>query len=550
MIRKARMHFICITMCILTGVLLLPMVALNVIPRVLTYNQSKTMLQKAVENEICMRTNSKKPDEPPLERYTVVESTTGTTVTEMVSLTVSTDNTAIVTMSSLETNVEAMNTTVPVAKKESSTTTMLQTEAISSTIQQPILTKPVETKSPVLSTEKDNNQYPDRPFPDEEMPWKPEEPWHPQMERMVYQEEAQTFLLSANNIIPDKKKEWKPFQKENDMDYFLLVLKQDGTIQEALHAEEYTENDLMALVSYVEGSQKQDGYCDTIQYYAQKYEKGKIIAFTDCSKDRLFLQKLLFVSAIVFILMEILVLLLTMLLTKRAMRPMQISFEKQKQFISDAGHELKTPLTIISANADILQDEIGESKWLDYIRMQTERMRILVDEMMALTKLEHTDVIGIQERFHLSSLVETTVLPFESQAFEQQKKLNIFIQPDLYFVGEPEQIRRMIGIFIDNAFKYGEERGEIRVSLQESGGRVMLEVYNTGKGIRMDEKEKIFERFYRSDSSRARSTGGYGLGLSIAKKVAETHKIKLDVTCEEGKWIMFTLLFPPASKKK
>ena len=180
-----------------------------------------------------------------------------------------------------------------------------------------------------------------------------------------------------------------------------------------------------------------------------------------------------------------------MMLTKRAMQPMQISFEKQKQFISDAGHELKTPLTIISANADILQDEIGENKWLDYIRMQTERMRILVDEMMTLTKMEHSSATATAERFNLSSAVETMALPFESQAFEQQKKFEIDIQPELYFQGNPEQIRRMIGILIDNAFKYSAEHGAIRVSLkEEAGGRSVLEVYNTGKGVREDEKEK------------------------------------------------------------
>jgi len=238
-----------------------------------------------------------------------------------------------------------------------------------------------------------------------------------------------------------------------------------------------------------------------------------------------------------------------MMLTKRAMQPMQISFEKQKQFISDAGHELKTPLTIISANTDILQDEIGENKWLDYIRMQTERMRILVDEMMTLTKMEHSSATATAERFNLSSAVETMALPFESQAFEQQKKFEIDIQPELYFQGNPEQIRRMIGILIDNAFKYSAEHGAIRVSLkEEAGGRSMLEVYNTGKGVREDEKEKIFERFYRSDSSRARATGGYGLGLSIAKSVADAHKMKIEVNSEPEHWITFTVWFPAQKK--
>ena len=299
----------------------------------------------------------------------------------------------------------------------------------------------------------------------------------------------------------------------------------------------------------IQKKEKHDGRLNTLQYYAQDYPKGTIIAFIDCAKDLSFLRQLLILSIIIFILMESVVLVLTMMLTKRAMRPMQISFEKQKQFISDAGHELKTPLTIISANADILQDEIGENKWLNYIRMQTERMRVLVDEMMALTKMEYNNNLDTAERFNLSSAVETMALPFESQAFEQKKQFRIMVQPDLYFHGNSEQIRRMIGILIDNAFKYSAEHGEIKVSLkEETGGRAVLEVYNTGKGIREEEKEKIFERFYRSDSSRARATGGYGLGLSIAKSVAEAHKIKIEVNSEPEHWITFTLLFPPQKK--
>lgn len=342
-----------------------------------------------------------------------------------------------------------------------------------------------------------------------------------------------------------------PPKEEHDTDYFLAVLDQQGNMIETVQADwyDYTEEQVAALVAQVQKQNKQDGKYESLQYYAQDFQKGTIISFMDCSKDQKFLQQLLFISIVVFLLMESIVFGLTMMLTKRAMQPMQISFEKQKQFISDAGHELKTPLTIISANADILQDEIGENKWLDYIRMQTERMRILVDEMMTLTKMEHSSATATAERFNLSSAVETMALPFESQAFEQQKKFEIDIQPELYFQGNPEQVRRMIGILIDNAFKYSAEHGAIRVSLkEEAGGRSVLEVYNTGKGIREDEKEKIFERFYRSDSSRARATGGYGLGLSIAKSVADAHKMKIEVNSEPEHWITFTVWFPAQKK--
>ena len=139
------------------------------------------------------------------------------------------------------------------------------------------------------------------------------------------------------------------------------------------------------------------------------------------------------------------------------MRPMQETFERQRQFISDAGHELKTPLTIISANVDILHDEIGENKWLSYIQSQAERMRVLVGEMMNLTKLEMGDKEKDFVDFSLSETVSGAALPFEGQAFEQEKQLELEIQEDISYHGNPDQIKQLVGIFMDNALKYSKE---------------------------------------------------------------------------------------------
>lgn len=552
MIRHVRRHFICFTMCILTGAVLLPMIALNAIPTLMSYNQNKTILQQAVQNEIRMR-NPKpdlKPDGQPFEMdpFTVTTaaiSTTAVTRRETTTTTVTTTVTATETAPSkstmqTQTNRLPQETTIKVTE----TKPPLQTYPTSQTILKPPLqtypTSQVIIKPPQDIPDHRDNWQDDRPPYDDHDPWQPH-PWN-----------ASISLFSQTTA----QKKWNkepPSPKENNAsDYFLAVLDRNGNMTETIQADwyAYTEEEVQAFVQAVQKTQKKDGRLDTLQFYEQDYQLGSIIGFIDCSKDLRFLRQLIIISIIIFILMESIVLFLTMMLTKRAMLPMQISFEKQKQFISDAGHELKTPLTIISANADILQDEIGENKWLNYIRMQTERMRVLVDEMMALTKMEYNDhILDTAERFDLSAAVETMALPFESQAFEQQKKFLIEVQPDLYFHGNSEQIRRMIGILIDNAFKYSAEHGEIKVSLrEEANGRAILDVYNTGKGIREDETEKIFERFYRSDSSRARTTGGYGLGLSIAKSVAEAHKIKIEVNSVPENWITFTLLFPPQKK--
>lgn len=573
MIRHVRRHFICFTMCILTGAVLLPMIALNVIPAFMSYNQNKTVLQQAVQNEIRLRSPkpSKQPDKQPSENDPFTQTTTvvsGTTVS--VSVTSTTTTTEIT--AGITTDAPAEQTQAPPepAVQESHTKPAAMTT-------QPVMTKPA---APVVTTQnvqtRPNDPNPDYP-PDDNHDNPPPYPddWHrpPEQDPWWWHDhgnyhDADTSFnscgvpgaamlsympLTAAVITDGKKPEDAGFppKEEHDTDYFLAVLDQQGNMTETIQADwyDYTEEQVAALVAQVQKQNKQDGKYESLQYYAQDFQKGTIISFMDCSKDQKFLRQLLFISIVVFLLMESIVFGLTMMLTKRAMQPMQISFEKQKQFISDAGHELKTPLTIISANTDILQDEIGENKWLDYIRMQTERMRILVDEMMTLTKMEHSSATATAERFNLSSAVETMALPFESQAFEQQKKFEIDIQPELYFQGNPEQIRRMIGILIDNAFKYSAEHGAIRVSLkEEAGGRSVLEVYNTGKGVREDEKEKIFERFYRSDSSRARATGGYGLGLSIAKSVADAHKMKIEVNSEPEHWITFTVWFPAQKK--
>ena len=303
------------------------------------------------------------------------------------------------------------------------------------------------------------------------------------------------------------------------IDHFLCFANSDGTLTRLDGTDSYTEEDAQTLLDYVLQKDKADGWYGNLQYFRRDYAMGTLVVFSDRSAERLLLHKVLLVSILVFLLMEGVVFALTMILTKRAMRPMQETFERQRQFISDAGHELKTPLTIISANVDILHDEIGENKWLSYIQSQAERMRVLVGEMMNLTKLEMGDK---QKDFVDFSLSEAVSIRYH---------------------GNPDQIKQLVGIFIDNALKYSEEHGQIRVTLQQTQNKKVLKVYNTGKGIPESEKEKIFQRFYRSDASRSRATGGYGLGLSIAQSIADAHKIRIQVESEYEHWICFVLTF-------
>ena len=226
-------------------------------------------------------------------------------------------------------------------------------------------------------------------------------------------------------------------------------------------------------------------------------------------------------------------------LSKKSIQPIREAFDKQKQFVSDASHELKTPLTVISTNADVLEGEIGDNKWLNYIKSQTDRMSVLVNDLLNLTRLENSNNELERRYFNLSKAIANTALPFECQAFESNKKFEVNIEDNIMLNGSEKHIKQMAAIFIDNALKYSNDGGTIQVTLKRSGERKLFSVYNTGQGIKETDTEKIFERFYRSDESRNRATGGYGLGLAIAKSVADKHKFKIHVLNQPGKSVCF-----------
>ena len=229
-------------------------------------------------------------------------------------------------------------------------------------------------------------------------------------------------------------------------------------------------------------------------------------------------------------------------ISKKIMQPLKTAFDKQKQFISDASHELKTPLTVISANADVLSGEIGENKWLNYIRSQTDRMNVLVNDLLNLTRLENNTGDFIRTDFDLSKAIINTALPFECQAFESNKTFQVNVEEGIALNGSERHIKQMAAIFIDNALKYSNDGGTVIVTLKKQGDKKLFSVYNTGEGVKNSEKDKIFERFYRSDDSRSRATGGYGLGLAIARSIIDRHKFKITVDNEEGKSIRFTVI--------
>ena len=258
------------------------------------------------------------------------------------------------------------------------------------------------------------------------------------------------------------------------------------------------------------------------RYKLSNEGEGSVVVFVDGSVNRSAVAQFLIISAIVLILTSLIILLLIIVLSKRVMKPVAESYDKQKQFITDANHELKTPLTLILANLDIAESELGENEWLEDIRSEGMRMTELVNQLVALTRMDEENQCVAHGKIALSELVLDTVSEFKSLAESHGKSITLDVDSDITTDGDEIMIRRLVGILMDNAVKYCDENGEICVKLRKRRN-VVLTVENTHRNVSDVELDRLFDRFYRSDKARAYS-GGYGIGLSIAKAIVQAHK--------------------------
>ena len=323
------------------------------------------------------------------------------------------------------------------------------------------------------------------------------------------------------------------------IDYFAIMADTNGKYLATLFNDYIIDERAQRYTNAIINDRKDTGMINSYQYYRASKPNGTIMILTDKSSEKDMLNQLKRTTIIVGLIALVVLSVLAYFLSKKSIQPIREAFDKQKQFVSDASHELKTPLTVISTNADVLEGEIGDNKWLNYIKSQTDRMSVLVNDLLNLTRLENSNNELERRYFNLSKAIANTALPFECQAFENNKKFEVNIEDNIMLSGSEKHIKQMAAIFIDNALKYSNEGGTVQVTLKRSGERKLLSVYNTGQGIKETDTEKIFERFYRSDESRNRATGGYGLGLAIAKSVADKHKFKIHVLNQPGKSVCF-----------
>lgn len=236
---------------------------------------------------------------------------------------------------------------------------------------------------------------------------------------------------------------------------------------------------------------------------------------------------------------------ISLFFASRAVKPIQAAFEKQQQFVADASHELRTPLTVIRTQLALLGDHADpqEQKWLRGIRTETEQMTSLITDMLDLAKLDH-GISAVRLETSLNDLMENCLLSYEAVFFEKGVDVAVEATSEVRVFADPAGIRRILVILLDNAVKYTPPGGRVDLRLGSERQRAVLSVRNTGEGVPEDQLEAIFDRFVRLDASRTKDTGGYGLGLAIARAIAEQNGGSLNADSIPGKWTQMTLALP------
>lgn len=356
--------------------------------------------------------------------------------------------------------------------------------------------------------------------------------------------------LSNNEENKNKVNKDNIFKNNNirymDKVIYILLLNNDNSIKEVINLSNNSiDIDSIKLLgqSILNNNNIKKEYIGNIYFnkYSYIYSNSKYLIIIDNSSIQNSLYNYLLISLSLFILLEVIVYLISVILTSWIIKPVINSFEKQKEFIADASHELKTPLSVIMASSEALEDNPSEVKWLNNIKSEANRMNILIKNLLELASLEKKETYILKED-DLSKVVELAVLTFDAKAYECDIKLESKIDSNIKFNFNNYSINELVEILLDNALKHADKKSTIVVSLKEQGNNIILSVTDTGDIIPKGEEEKIFERFYRLDKSRSRKENRYGLGLAIAKNIVINHNGKISAE-SVGKVTTFKVLF-------
>ncbi|HCW22506.1 MAG TPA: two-component sensor histidine kinase [Lachnospiraceae bacterium] len=339
--------------------------------------------------------------------------------------------------------------------------------------------------------------------------------------------------------------------------YFTVRLDADGNIlsTDVDHIAAISSEDAESYAASAFSSDKTKGYLDGYKFADNVQDNGvTLIVFLDCNSSFSNLTQLFRISILIAGITLVLMLVLVEALSGNAVAPVVESLDKQKQFISDAGHELKTPLSVISANVDVLELTGEKNEWTKSIRNQVGRMTALVTNMLTLSRMDEAKWKDLFSRVNFSKIAQSTADTFRVVAKSREKQYTISIQEDLHVFGEQRALEQLCTLLLDNAMKYSSEHGSIVISLTEDHKKARLEVSNTCDEIPSGNLDRLFDRFYRADSSRTRipansgsttaTAGGFGIGLSAAREICESHGGEIRAVHDAEHIIRFIVLLP------
>ncbi len=324
--------------------------------------------------------------------------------------------------------------------------------------------------------------------------------------------------------------------------FYSVAFSEDGIVLSVNDGEKglYSEDELISIARELLAKGKSAGRLDNLSYRISRKTGYTLVAFIDDTVTDNSMRALLHNVLIIGGASMIILFFLSLVLSGWIIRPLEENDKQQKQFISDASHELKTPVAVISTNAELLSRELGENEWLANIQYENERMGDLVKQLLDLSRAENMDTP--MEAVDLTRIVTGEVLAFECIAFDQGKIIQSDIDDDVHVIGNQAQLTQLTSILLDNAVRHGTG-SEIELSLKHQGHTAVLSAVNDGDEIPPEKQEHLFDRFYRVDEARSSNGHHYGLGLSIAKSVTEKHNGSISVSCEDGK-VRFTVSIP------
>ena len=361
--------------------------------------------------------------------------------------------------------------------------------------------------------------------------------------------EAAIDVIANKDIKENQGQEWSrpPFGKEIPFTprYFFIKIDKNGQAEEFQRGEAMSDLSEKTAQKYAEGVRdkgKETGFYHSFRYRAEEEGQTFSVWFVDYTRELDTMYRFFVSGILVSCFGLFLVFILVVFFSNLVFRPVWESYKKQKQFITDASHELNSPLTIIDANTEVLEMMQGENEWTESIRNQVKRLSLLTNQMTMLARMEEEQKKPELEEVDFSFILEETIQPFYTLAERSGKRFVFSAEPGLILKGNRELLKQLVMILIDNSVKYSVNNGEIFISLARKGRKVVFKVSNESAMIQKGNMDILFERFYRTDASRSSETGGSGIGLSVAKAIVEVHNGKIHAESADGKILVITVI--------